>query len=278
VKQIILLLAASLTLFACKQKSEVAAPAAAAQPTTSAAAPVIPLPPSMTATATPATTANLPPGHPAMGSTSTNNNIGAKITGTVAETFDAAGYTYMRLKTATGGEEWAAVRQTPVRKGQTVTMDVQMTAEKFESKTLKRTFDRILFGALEGPADVSPAQQHMSAPAAADNTPIKVAKAEGTEGKSVAEVWSSRNALKDGKVVVRGKVVKFLGGIMGKNWIHLRDGSGSADKGDNDIAVTTNDMAAVGEVVTISGVVHVDKDFGAGYRYPVIIEEAKVSK
>jgi len=266
VKQIILLLAASLTLFACKQKSEVVAPAAAVQPTTSAAAP-----------ATPAATASLPPGHPAMGSTSTNNNIGAKVTGTVAETFDAAGYTYMRLKTATG-EEWAAVRQTPVRKGQTVTMDVQMTAEKFESKTLKRTFDRILFGALEGPAEIPQAQQHMSAPAAADNTPINVAKAEGSDAKSVAEVWSSRNALKDGKVVVRGKVVKFLGGIMGKNWIHLRDGSGSADKGDNDIAVTTNDMAAVGEVVTISGVVHVDKDFGAGYRYPVIIEEAKVSK
>lgn len=275
-KQLILLLAASLTLFACKQKSEVAAPAAAAQPTTSAAtAPVIPLPPSMTTST--AATASLPPGHPAMGSTSTNNNIGAKVTGTVAETFDAAGYTYMRLKTATG-EEWAAVRQTPVRKGQTVTMDVQMTAEKFESKTLKRTFDRILFGALEGPAEIPQAQQHMSAPAAADNTPIKVAKAEGSDAKSVAEVWSSRNALKDGKVVVRGKVVKFLGGIMGKNWIHLRDGSGSADKGDNDIAVTTNDMAAVGEVVTISGVVHVDKDFGAGYRYPVIIEEAKVTK
>jgi hypothetical protein len=65
---------------------------------------------------------------------------------------------------------------------------------------------------------------------------------------------------------------------MGKNWIQLRDGSGSNDKGDNDIAVTTNDMATVGDVVTISGVVHVDKDFGAGYRYPVIIEEGKVTK
>jgi len=263
VKQIILLLAAALALFACKQKSEVATPAA-------------PAPAPVTATtATTATTASLPPNHPAMGSTAANA-IGAKVTGTVLDTFDAAGYTYLQLKTA-GGEEWAAVRQTPVKKGQTVTMSVQMTAEKFESKTLKRTFDRILFGSLEGGAAAPEAQQHMSAPAA-DKTPIKVAKAEGSDAKSVAEVWASRDSLKDGEVVVRGKVVKFLGGIMGKNWIHLRDGSGSAEKADNDITVTTNDTAAIGDVVVISGVVHVDKDFGAGYRYPVIIEEAKVSK
>lgn len=271
VKQIIILLAA-LALFACNQKSEVATSTAPAQP----AATVAQASPD---TATAATTASLPPGHPAPGATA--GNIGGKVTGTVAETFDAAGYTYLKLKTA-GGDEWAAVRQTPVKQGQTVTMSVQMTAEKFESKTLKRTFDRILFGSLDGAgaasAPVQAAQQHMSAPAAADATPIKVAKAEGSDAKSVAEVWASREALKDGKVVVRGKVVKFLGGIMGKNWIHLRDGSGSAEKSDNDITVTTNDTAAIGDVVTISGVVHVDKDFGAGYRYPVIIEDAKVSK
>jgi hypothetical protein len=226
----------------------------------------------------PATTASLPPGHPPMGAAAASGkSIGAKVTGSVAETFDAGGYTYLRLKTDRG-DEWAAIRQTPVQKGQTVTLDVQMTAEKFESKTLKRTFDRILFGSIEGAGAPTPAAQHMSASAADDKTPIKVAKAEGSDAKSVAEVWASKDALKDGKVVVRGKVVKFLGGIMGKNWIHLRDGSGSSDKGDNDITVTTNDLAAVGDVVTISGVVHVDKDFGAGYRYPVIIEEGKVSK
>ena len=64
----------------------------------------------------------------------------AKVTGTVLDTFDAAGYTYLQLQTASG-DQWAAVRQTPVKKGQVVTMDVQMTAEKFESKTLNRTFD-----------------------------------------------------------------------------------------------------------------------------------------
>ena len=271
-KQIILLLAASLVLFACKQNNETTT-----STTTTVATATVAQGATGSMPAPPLTSTNvaLPAGHPAMGATGANN-IGAKVTGTVSETFDAAGYTYLHLKTATG-DEWAAVRQTPVKKGQMVTMNVQMTAEKFESKTLKRTFDRILFGSLEGDTNVT-AQQHMSAPAAADNTPIKVAKAEGSDAKTVAEVWSARESLKDRNVTVHGKVVKFLGGIMGKNWIHLRDGSGSADKGDNDITVTTNDSAAVGDVVTISGVVHVDKDFGAGYRYPVIIEEAKVSK
>jgi len=82
--------------------------------------------------------------------------------------------------------------------------------------------------------------------------------------------------LKNKDVVVRGKVVKFLGGIMGKNWMHLQDGTGSAEKGDNDITVTTDEKVSVGDVVTVKGTLAADKDFGAGYRYEVIIENAKV--
>ena len=79
-------------------------------------------------------------------------------------------------------------------------------------------------------------------------------------------------------MIVRGKVVKFLPGIMGRNWMHLRDGSGSGKNGDNDLTVTTSDTAAVGDIVTIKGVVHLDKDFGAGYTYAVIIEDASLVK
>jgi hypothetical protein len=73
-------------------------------------------------------------------------------------------------------------------------------------------------------------------------------------------------------------VVKFSAGIMGRDWVHLRDGSGAQDKGTNDITVTTGDQAAVGDVVVAKGVVRTDKDFGAGYAYPVIVEDAKLSK
>jgi len=80
--------------------------------------------------------------------------------------------------------------------------------------------------------------------------------------------------LKDKPVLVRGKVVKYNPDIMGKNWIHLRDGSGSEVNGTNDILVTSTNPAKIGDVVTVKGIIHTDKDFGAGYSYKVLIEEA----
>ena len=94
----------------------------------------------------------------------------------------------------------------------------------------------------------------------------------------MAEIYAAKAALKGAEVVVRGKVVKFNAEIMGRNWIHLRDGSGSADKQDNDLTVTTTDMVAKGDIVTVRGKVALDKDFTAGYAYPVIIEDARVVK
>ena len=79
-------------------------------------------------------------------------------------------------------------------------------------------------------------------------------------------------------VVVRGKVVKYTGEVLGKNWIHLRDGSGSAADGSDDILVTTKNEAKIGDVVLVKGVVHLDRDFGAGYAYQVLIEDASLQK
>jgi len=70
--------------------------------------------------------------------------------------------------------------------------------------------------------------------------------------------------------------VKFLPGILGKNWIHLRDGSGSAQKGDNDITITTDETVGVGEIVTVRGLLKIDQDLGAGYTYKVIVADAKL--
>jgi hypothetical protein len=108
---------------------------------------------------------------------------------------------------------------------------------------------------------------------------VKVEKAKGDNAKTVAEVYAQKAQLKDKKVTLRGKVVKYNAGIMGKNWLHVRDGSGAQGKGDNDVTVTTSGGEwQVGDVVTVVGVVRTDKDFGAGYAYPVIIEEATLTK
>jgi len=112
----------------------------------------------------------------------------------------------------------------------------------------------------------------------ANTADIKVAKATGANAWTVAEINAKAQDLKDKPVVVRGKIVKYNPAIMGKNWLHLRDGSGSAADGTNDILVTTVAEAKLGAVVTIKGIARTEKDFGSGYAYKVIIEEASIEK
>jgi len=194
----------------------------------------------------------------------------SRLTGKVIETFNGGGYTYLRLAT-TSGEEWAAVREANVAKGETVTVEAQMTMEKFASPSLNRTFDRIVFGTVATEGAMGSASQHMQVAPAAD---VRVEKVAG--GMTVAEVWAGRAKLDKNEVVVRGKVVKFRPDIMGTNWMHIQDGTGSAASGDNDLTVTTSEVVAQGDTVTIKGTVAADKDFGAGYKYAVIVEKAIV--
>lgn len=100
-----------------------------------------------------------------------------------------------------------------------------------------------------------------------------IAKPEG--GKTVAEVFAEKASLAGKPVTVRGKVVKVNGGIMGKNWLHVRDGSGA--EGTNDLTVTTAaELPALGAIVVVTGPVSLDKDYGMGYQYAVIVEGAEV--
>jgi hypothetical protein len=201
------------------------------------------------------------------------------VTGEVLETKDVDSYTYLRLKTK-DGETWAAVPTTTVKKGAQVTIANPMTMNNFESKTLKKTFDKIVFGQIVDPnAKPAPMMAAPAAPAAAGSAPaIKVAKATGADAKSVSEIVTGKAGLKDKPVSLHAQVVKFNGGILGKNWVHVRDGSGSAADGSNDILVTTQDVVAVGDVVNVKGTVRLNIDLGSGYAYPVLIENASVKK
>ena len=111
-----------------------------------------------------------------------------------------------------------------------------------------------------------------AAPAAPKHDFSKIVKPKG--GKTVQEVYQEKDKLKGKRVTLRGKVVKYNEGIMGKNWIHLRDGTGKEPA--NDLTVTTQAKAKVGDTVLLEGIVTLDKDLGAGYNYDVIIEDAKV--
>ena len=116
------------------------------------------------------------------------------------------------------------------------------------------------------------------AKAPATSEPITVEKAKGADAYTVSEAYEKAAKLDKKTVVVRGKVVKVSKGIMGKNWVHLRDGSGDPGKGTNNLVVTTQDVPIVGDVVTAKGTLYKDKDFGAGYKYQVIVEEASVKQ
>jgi len=198
------------------------------------------------------------------------------LRGEVLETRNVDGYTYLRLKTASG-DTWAAVPTTTVKPGAQVTIGNTMVMENFESKSLKTKFDKIVFGQIVDPA-AGPATGSAAAPAAPAAKPIKVDKATGPDARTVAEVVTGKAGLKDKSVLVRAQVVKVNTGIMGKNWLHLRDGSGSAADGSNDILVTTRDIAALGDVVSVKGTVRTDVNLGSGYTYGVLIEDAALRK
>ncbi len=209
----------------------------------------------------------------------------AVLKGEVLEVKDVESYSYLRLKTA-DGETWAAVGKAPLKKGAKVTIENVMVMTNFESKALKKTFPKIVFGTLAGGgsgarpmgASSEMAAAHSGAPKAEPVGDVKVSKAKGPDARTVAEVLTKSADLKDKAVTVRGKVVKYNPGIMGKNWIHLRDGSGSAADKTDDVLVTTLDAAKVGDVLVVKGLVRTDKDFGAGYSYKVLIEDAKLQQ
>ncbi|MFU8896863.1 MAG: hypothetical protein ACNA8J_10785 [Gammaproteobacteria bacterium] len=100
-----------------------------------------------------------------------------------------------------------------------------------------------------------------------------IARADG--GVTVAELYASKDELAGEPVTLRGKIVKVNAGIMGTNWLHVRDGSGA--EGSNNITITTDQLADVGDIVLVTGVLAVNKDFGMGYRYEAILEEAEVT-
>ncbi len=95
--------------------------------------------------------------------------------------------------------------------------------------------------------------------------------------KTVAAVYKDKAALTGKTISASGKVVKVNNGIMGRNCVHVQDGTGDAKAGTNNLVVTSKQTAAVGDKVTISGVVVVNRDFGSGYSYPLLIEEATVT-
>lgn len=204
---------------------------------------------------------------------------GGGVSGKVAETMEASGYTYILVEKGTE-KTWVAGPKTVVKVGDEVAVSEGSVMNDFESKSLKRTFKQIIFapaitvnGVGGTVAAGKDSASHTQAPVAAAVDLKGIVKAKG--GKSVAELFAGRAELNGKAVLVRGKVVKTMSGIMGKNWLHVKDGTGGA--GTDDLVVTTSKVAKVGDTVLVNGKLTADKDFGSGYRYDAIVEDAEIT-
>jgi hypothetical protein len=196
--------------------------------------------------------------------------------GTVIEATTAGPYTYMQIEE--GKEKfWIAATPNKFKKGTKVSFAEQLWMYKFKSKSMDRVFDKILFVAkvyLGDDALKAPTRERPTT-AAKSMAPLKQKKAYGTF--TVEELFTKKAELKGKSVKVKGKVVKVLDGIMGMTWVHIQDGTGAT--GSNDIIFTSKrDTAVVGSTVTAQGTLIIDKDFGSGYFYAVIMEDSTFTK
>jgi hypothetical protein len=202
------------------------------------------------------------------------------LTGKVAETMNTGGYTYINIE-KDNKKIWVAVPQSDVKVGQEISVTPGVTMSNFESKSLNRTFESIVFSpalVTGGTASTVSAPQSSSTPVKFAEEKVKVEKASGPDAYTVAELYNKKTSLEKKNVVVRGKVVKVSTGIMNTNWIHIQDGSGDASSGTNDLLVTTDDLPSVGDTVTANGTLVKDKDIGSGYKFVVMVEQAKIKK
>jgi hypothetical protein len=204
----------------------------------------------------------------------------------VQEVIQTSNYTYLKV-TDNGAENWIAVTRQEAAAGEVYYYDQALEMKNFKSKELDRTFETILFvqGISKEPISAAPAQGmggmggnmpegHSGKAADAQKEGISVAPAEGSV--SIAQLYAARNDYSGKKIKMKGQVVKVNDEVMGKNWIHIQDGT---KDGENfDLTITTLDKVTVGEVVTFEGTIALKKDFGYGYFYELIMEDAKLIK
>ena len=192
----------------------------------------------------------------------------------VQEVLQANSYTYIKAD-ENGNEIWIAILKRDVEVGNTYYYGQAMEMKNFKSKDLDRTFESIFF--LEGISDSPDGNKAAGVMMPKDETHKKSPRQEMTieheEGEIAIEyLFENKESLEGKKVAVRGIVTKFNPDIMNRNWVHIQDGTGGEKS--FDLTITTLDNIKIGSVVSFEGIVAVNKDFGHGYKYDLILEEA----
>ncbi len=194
----------------------------------------------------------------------------------VEEVLQTNSYTYLKVN-ENGKQSWLATVKQEIKTGTTVFYKADLEMNNFESKELNRTFQSIFFVSSIGkkplksemPSINATSAEHQKTAPAPD---ISVEQPDG--GISIAQLSSKRKSYEGKMVTVRGQVSKYNPNIMKRNWVHIQDGTKDGET--FDLTITTNDAVKKGDVVTFKGKVVLNKDFGAGYKYDIIMEEARL--
>ena len=191
----------------------------------------------------------------------------------VTEFMNVSNYTYLHVL-ENGNDYWIAAPQMKAEKGETLYYTQGMEMKDFHSDALNKTFPSIYF-VQSISANMQQDQSLSSVHQQANTIPkenVSIDPAEG--GKTIAQIYSQRNELAGKTIRVKGKVVKYNPGIMSRNWIHIQDGTESS--GSYDLLITSKDETSPGEIIVAEGKIVLNKDFGAGYSYTVLLEDAKI--
>ena len=193
---------------------------------------------------------------------------------TVKEAIQSTSYTYV-LVSENGKETWIATTKQEVEAGKIYYYEPNIEMNNFTSKELNRTFPSIWFVSRFTAAPILATEKAAGATTSQGKQPaiakagLKITPAKG--GITIAELYAKKDAYAGKSIKIKGEVVKFNKQIMGKNWFHIQDGTNN--NGSFDLTITTTDETVkVGDVVTVEGVISLNKDFGSGYLYDIILE------
>jgi len=193
----------------------------------------------------------------------------ATFTGVIQEKLSSGGYTYMKVQEGKNNY-WIAMTQRDVKVGDTISYTEQGWMKNFHSKTLNRTFENILFA--------GNAESKVKRPLIEERKSSKMTSDYAQEGViSIAELFANRDKYVGKIITIKGKVTKTSNAIMKLNWLHINDGSNFQNM-DDLVFTSTQTLPKTGEIIYAKGLVVKDKDFGYGYFYPLIIQEAAFNK
>ena len=193
----------------------------------------------------------------------------------VSEVIQASNYTYLKVKEKLA-ERWVAVTKQEINVGDVFYYDGAMEMNNFKSKDLGRTFDEIYFVSQISKTPITREKMGGGMPAHSgkvETQKLSTVILEKAKGEiTIADVFEKRTEFAAKEFEIRGIVVKINKQVMGKNWIHIQDGTNF--NGEFDLTITSQYLPEMNDEVTFKGKLSVNKDFGSGYRYDVILEDA----